>query len=63
LEEQAELLTRARPLALVPQPRGLSVAALAAQTPQRALPQKVAVFFPVSVFPLLFAPIWISQLF
>src|SRR2546421_2649391 len=63
LEEHAELLTRVRPLASAPQPRRLSVPDLGVLMLQHALLWQAAAFFPVSVFPLLFAPIWISPLF
>ena len=45
-----------------PQPLGLSVPAWGALRPQHALLHGVGAFSPVSVFPLLFATIWISPL-
>jgi hypothetical protein len=63
LEELAELLILARPLASGLQTQELSVLGSGVLTRQHALPHGVAAFFPVSVFPLLFGPIWISPLF
>ena len=63
LEQHAELLTEGKALVSALQRRELSVPGLGALTPQHALPHELAAFFPVSVFPLLFASIWISPFF
>ncbi len=60
LEQHAELLTEGKALVSALQRRELSVPGLGALMPLRALPQGAAVSFPVSVFPLLSASIWIS---
>jgi hypothetical protein len=63
LEELAEPLILARPLASGLQTQELSVLGSGVLTRQHALPHGVAAFSPVSLFPLLFASIWISRLF